>query len=94
MSQVSDFSIAEVANHGKGKNIWICIQGNVYDISKFIEEHPGGEEILRSFAGKDATEAFQDAAHSEEVKPIMERLLIGTVPLLVSQGTPQWQNAS
>ena len=57
----------------------------MYDVSRFIEEHPGGEEILRAFAGKDATEAFEDAAHSDEVKPIMARLIVGRISSLVSR---------
>lgn len=56
----------------------------VYDVSKFIHEHPGGEEVLRVFAGKDATEGFEDAAHSEEFNPIMDRLLVARLPSLVS----------
>lgn len=55
----------------------------MYNVSHFVEEHPGGEEILRAFAGKDATEAFEDAAHSEEVKAIMDGLLVGRIPSLV-----------
>lgn len=56
----------------------------VYDISSFLEEHPGGEEVLRAFAGKDATDAFEDAAHSEEAIPIMNKLKVGRLSSLVN----------
>lgn len=34
------------------------INGSVYDITQFVDEHPGGEEVLLDVAGQDATEAF------------------------------------
>jgi len=34
-------------------------------MSKFAKLHPGGKEILIKHAGKDATEAFDLAFHSE-----------------------------
>ncbi|KAH7028647.1 cytochrome b5-like heme/steroid binding domain-containing protein [Macrophomina phaseolina] len=82
MAEITELSLAEVAKHSQGKDLWVCIRGNVYDVSDFVEEHPGGEEVLRAFAGKDATEAFEDAAHSEEVKPIIDGLIVGRVPSL------------
>ncbi|KAF2213520.1 hypothetical protein CERZMDRAFT_38930 [Cercospora zeae-maydis SCOH1-5] len=80
---VTGLSPTEVAKHSQEGDLWVSIRGNVYDVSTFVEEHPGGEEVLRAFAGGDATEAFEDAAHSEEVKPIMERLFVGKCPSLV-----------
>jgi len=38
----------------------------VYDVTKFIEEHPGGVESLMKFAGKEATKAF-DMLHERDV---------------------------
>jgi hypothetical protein len=30
-------------------------QGNVYDVTEFLENHPGGPEIIVANAGKDAS---------------------------------------
>ena len=60
----------------------------VYNVSEFLDEHPGGEEILRSFAGKDATEGFEDAAHSEDAKLIMDGLIVGRLPHTVRRCVP------
>ncbi|EUC45260.1 hypothetical protein COCMIDRAFT_96091 [Bipolaris oryzae ATCC 44560] len=87
MVVIKELSQSEVASHNQGKDLWVCIRGYVYDVSNFIEEHPGGEEVLRSFAGKDATEAFEDAAHSEEVTPIMKELIVGKISSLVRVST-------
>lgn len=37
-----------------GENYWIC-EGNLYDLSKFIEVHPGGSSWLRNTRGHDIT---------------------------------------
>jgi cytochrome b5 len=63
----------------------------VYDATKFLDEHPGGEEVLLDMAGtsriqncikmigKDATDAFEDVGHSDEAREILEGLLKGTL---------------
>ncbi|CDZ98591.1 cytochrome b2 [Phaffia rhodozyma] len=56
----------ELAKHSTKEDCWITIHGNVYDITSFIEDHPGGEKILLKYAGKDATEEF-DEIHSPDI---------------------------
>ncbi|OJD29350.1 cytochrome b5 [Diplodia corticola] len=80
MENIQELSLADVAKHSTDKDPWICVHGYVYDVSEFLDDHPGGGEILRAFAGKDATEGFEDAAHSEDVKSIMDGLLVGRLP--------------
>jgi stearoyl-CoA desaturase (delta-9 desaturase) len=36
----------------------IVIAGFIHDVSRFIDQHPGGEELLVNMVGKDATTAF------------------------------------
>lgn len=57
-------SAAELAKHCVDKSAWISIDGNVYDISKFMATHPGGPTVLKRYLGKDATQAFR-SAHAE-----------------------------
>merc|ERR1712136_244655 len=60
--------------------VWISIHGRVYDITKFLEEHPGGEEVLLEQAGKDSTEAFEDVGHSTDARELMRDYLVGVLP--------------
>lgn len=48
----------ELKQHDKAGDLWISIQGKVYDVSGWGKEHPGGEFILLSLAGQDVTDAF------------------------------------
>merc|ERR1711992_88722 len=47
-------------NSGDDKSIWMVIHDKVYDVTKFLDEHPGGEEILIEHAGVDATDMMQE----------------------------------
>ena len=50
----------------------------------FVDEHPGGEEVMLDVGGQDSTEAFEDVGHSDEAREILEGLLVGTVKRGVS----------
>ena len=81
VSDVTLFSLEEVGKHTKGngedKSVWIVIHDNVYDVTKFLDEHPGGEEILLEHAGKDATEEFEDVGHSTDARDMLKDYHIG-----------------
>ncbi|XP_019629802.1 PREDICTED: cytochrome b5-like isoform X2 [Branchiostoma belcheri] len=74
---LKQFSQEEVDKHTTGTSAWIVIHDKVYDVTKFLEEHPGGEEVLLEQSGKDGTEAFEDVGHSEDARELMENYLIG-----------------
>ena len=38
------FSTSDVASHNKADNLWIIVDQDVYDLTKFQEEHPGGKK--------------------------------------------------
>ncbi|KAH8550743.1 cytochrome b5 [Umbelopsis sp. PMI_123] len=69
-------SLAQVSGHNIKKDIYVAIHNKVYNVTDFIEEHPGGEEVLLDEAGKDATEAFEDIGHSDEAREILEKYYV------------------
>jgi len=68
---------AEVAEHNSNKSVWIIINNNVFDVTKFLDEHPGGCEVLIEQAGKDATENFEDIGHSTDARNMTKQFMIG-----------------
>jgi sterol desaturase/sphingolipid hydroxylase (fatty acid hydroxylase superfamily) len=53
------FSMEEVAQHKTRGDCWIVLYGQVLDVTKFIDEHPGGVGVILGKAGKDATAPFE-----------------------------------
>eukprot|EP00834_Sanchytrium_tribonematis_P004844 NODE_260_length_11481_cov_1.187928.p8 type:complete len:128 gc:universal NODE_260_length_11481_cov_1.187928:6987-7370(+) len=74
-----EYSASQVAQHQSRSDLWMSIHGKVYNVSKFLDSHPGGEEVLADHAGMDATGAFDDIGHSEEAHEQMKEYLIGTL---------------
>ncbi|CAG7848297.1 SubName: Full=Probable cytochrome b5 {ECO:0000313/EMBL:CCA73418.1} [Serendipita indica DSM 11827] len=68
----------EFQAHQQRENLWILLHGKVYDVAKFLDEHPGGEEVIVAEAGKDATESFEDVGHSDEARDLLKGMLVGT----------------
>ncbi|KAL9262684.1 Cytochrome b5 isoform A-like protein [Drosera capensis] len=49
----------------------------VYDVSTYLDEHPGGDDVVLEVTGKDSIEEFEDAGHSEEARDLLETFFIG-----------------
>jgi cytochrome b involved in lipid metabolism len=46
------YSRSQVQAHKSRNDVWIIVHGKVYDVTLFLSEHPGGEDILLEYAGK------------------------------------------
>lgn len=67
----------EVRAHNSKTSSWIIIHDKVYDVTGFLNEHPGGEDVLLVVAGEDGTETFEDIGHSSDARQMMQPLQIG-----------------
>ena len=72
------FTREEVKKHNTEDSVWFIIDTVVYDVSEFLDAHPGGEAVLRQVAGTDATTAFYNL-HRHEVLQKYVDLAIGTI---------------
>lgn len=74
------FTPAEVAAHNTpDKGLYIIIDGGVYDVTNFVDEHPGGAKILKRVAGKDASKQFWKYHNESVLKKYSPKLKIGEV---------------
>ncbi|OBT57302.1 hypothetical protein VE04_01738 [Pseudogymnoascus sp. 24MN13] len=53
---------SEVLKHNTSESCWVTLYGKVYDVTNFVDEHPGGRQSIMRLAGRDATEDF-DLVH-------------------------------
>lgn len=62
------FTSAEVATHNSRTSCYTSIRGNVYDVTSWIGEHPGGAQAILGLCGKDGTSTFE-GKHGGQRRP-------------------------
>jgi len=67
-TDVSAITLATLAQHATAVDCWSAIKGDVYDLTSWIAQHPGGAGPIESMCGVDATTAFNNQ-HAGQVKP-------------------------
>ncbi|KAI3406614.1 SCS7 [Candida oxycetoniae] len=75
-------SAAEVAKHNQKTDCWVTLyQRKIYNVTGFLDEHPGGGDLILQYAGKDVTEIMADSAshkHSESAYEMLDDgMLVG-----------------
>ncbi|XP_052231167.1 uncharacterized protein LOC127844747 [Dreissena polymorpha] len=74
---VRQFTLEDVSFHSDASSCWIVIADKVYDVTDFLDTHPGGEEIILENAGLDATISFQSKGHFASAVDTMAKYCIG-----------------
>jgi cytochrome b involved in lipid metabolism len=52
------YTMEEVAKHNSKESCWSVIRGKVYDLTNWIDKHPGGADKILRICGKDGTDLF------------------------------------
>lgn len=76
--EVKEYSLDEIKKHNKRDDVWIIVKDRVYDVSEYVDDHPGGDAILND-AGDDATVGFYGPQHPPTVAEHIEEYYIGNV---------------
>lgn len=79
---IISFTMEEVAKHNSKKDCWLVIDGFIYDVTKFINQHVGGDQVIIDSCGKDATQTFstrgqKNSPHPQSAYKKLEELKIG-----------------
>ena len=77
-------SLSELKAHDTSSDCWIAVRGGVYDVTAFLNDHPGGAGIIVPNAGTDATEAFEDIGHTNYAVSLLDKYAVGQL-----QGTDE-----
>jgi cytochrome b involved in lipid metabolism len=77
MAPARSIALAEVEKHVAPDDLWLVIAGKVYDVTAFMDDHPGGGEIMLNAAGKDGTDDFEDVGHSPNAYEQLKKFYIG-----------------
>ena len=74
------YTLAQIATHNSSQSCYTAINGSVYDLTKWIYQHPGGAENILVICGKDGSVAY-NAQHGGQRRPASELAIfkIGTL---------------
>lgn len=73
-----NLSISEIKTHNSKTDCWSIVNGNVYNLTSYVKNHPGGEAVLANICGKDGSKAFVNQ-HNSQSKPnnVLKSFLLG-----------------
>nr|UXG49831.1 nitrate reductase [Saccharina japonica] len=69
-------NLQEVQKHDNEDDCWIAVDGKVYDVTDFLDDHPGGGESITISAGQDSSDEF-NALHSDKARAMLLDYYIG-----------------
>lgn len=72
-------ALSELANHSTNKDCWIAVHGVVMDITPFLNEHPGGPDVIVSVSGRDCTQEFEDIGHTDSARSMGNKYIVGAL---------------
>ncbi|NXR60111.1 NB5R4 reductase, partial [Rhadina sibilatrix] len=81
----------ELSKHNKKEDCWICIRGFVYNVTPYMEYHPGGEDELMKAAGTDGTDLFDQVHRWVNYESMLKECLVGRMavkPIAAPKGLP------
>ena len=76
---------AEVALHNSGSDCWSIVNNQVYNLTSYVNSHPGGAANIKNMCGKDASAAFTNQ-HANQGKPnnVLSGFVLGAVGQTIS----------
>lgn len=83
--------------HASSSSCWVSRDGKVYDVTRFLDDHPGGDDLILKYAGKDIGETMKDPVeheHSDSAYDMLDEFLIGRLgkgESVVSDGKYQYR---
>ncbi|GAA5852663.1 hypothetical protein JCM8547_002581 [Rhodosporidiobolus lusitaniae] len=72
-------TLKEIASHNTAESAWVVVDGGIYDVTEFLEDHPGGKKVLLKACGKDSSKQFWQFHSKKVLEKTAKPFLIGTV---------------
>jgi len=85
-----DLVASEISKHSIAKDCWSIVNGNVYNLTTYVQSHPGGAGVIKNICGRDGSGAFKNQ-HGSSSKPnnVLSAFLLGSVGSQISSNISQ-----
>ncbi len=80
LKRIRILTTEDVAQHASAASCWVTRDDKVYDVTTFLADHPGGDDLILNYAGKDLGAIMKDPAehaHSDSAYDMLEEFVIG-----------------
>jgi cytochrome b involved in lipid metabolism len=83
------YTLADVSTHNKAADCWLIVDSKVYNITTYFGSHPGGNPVMLTSCGNDATQAFKliPHKHSSYATTVLANYYIGVVGATTNAGS-------
>jgi cytochrome b involved in lipid metabolism len=80
-----NLSNSEIKTHNLKSDCWSIVNSNVYNLTSYVKNHPGGASVIANICGKDGSKAFVNQ-HNTQGKPnnVLSSFLLGPVGASIS----------
>ncbi|KAF5345306.1 hypothetical protein D9758_008456 [Tetrapyrgos nigripes] len=88
------FDEEELSTRNTSSSCWVSRNGKVYDVTKFLPDHPGGEDLLLKWAGQDIGNVMADKVeheHSDAAYDMLDEYVIGKLGSTDSIVKEDWE---
>ncbi len=69
--QAGTYTLAQIAQHPNAQSCWTTVNGSVYDVTAWINQHPGGSKAILGMCGRDGSADYNDQ-HGGQRRPANE----------------------
>ena len=76
-AETASVSIAEVQANDSRENCWLILEGDVYDFTPVVQQHPFGNQLSQAICGQDATEIILENADVDQLREQIGPLYLG-----------------
>lgn len=94
----TEVQVEDVHKHNSRSSCWVVIHSKVWDLTEFIDEHPGGAHAVLQCAGKDGTDLYDQVHDTGLIKDTLSldlcRGVVRDPSALEIAGSPKLQPAN
>lgn len=79
-AQAGGYTAKDVAKHNSATDCWSIVKGNVYDLTSYVNRHPGGTAVIKAICGRDGSVSFS-SQHGGQKQPesVLAGFKVGTL---------------